>query len=47
MIKVTFNFSVKGVWLEDFMVFNNRKQAEQFIKEKVNKPFIKITIEEI
>lgn len=47
MIKVIFNFFEKGVWLEDFIVFQNRKQAEHFIKEKVDKPFMKITIEEI
>lgn len=47
MIKVTLNFFEKGVWLENSMVFRNRKQAQQFIGEKVNKPFIKITFEEI
>lgn len=47
MIKITLNFFKKGVWLENFMVFQNRKQAQKFIEEKVNKPFIKITIEEI
>lgn len=47
MIKVTFNFFEKGVWFEDSILFKSRYLAKQFIEEKVSKPFIKITIEEI
>lgn len=47
MIKVTFNFLRNGVWLESFMVFKARQEAERFITEKLKGNFTKIKVEEI